>query len=319
MSSGKKQHFMPAALIGQFSFESPYSSNSLRDRLVYVRFRRSSDIKELSASAILKEKNFYTIQDETIGLQNDSIDNIWDEVEPMLPKMIKRLSAVYAKDVMPSDLFIYFAEFCTQLIVRNPSFNENYDSRINSFFEYDSLEKNGLISIKDNTNASRIMEMQRLRPLFLYSDVSILRSSKNTHFINNDVGYVIGPDQVLQRVTITFPLTPDLAIQFHVNRTVDKYNIDFLKSPKKFDHHKLYAESVNQFNNSVYSLSNILIYGNRKSILTSDFPTDKTQQSPYGFWYLFDQENLLKLGRQHELDYLSLGQDTPIFRDISDL
>ncbi|MBZ1523891.1 DUF4238 domain-containing protein [Leuconostoc mesenteroides] len=319
MSSGKKQHFMPAALIGQFSFESPYSSKHLRDRLVYVRFRQSPDIKELSASAILKEKNFYTIQDETTGLQHDSVDNIWDEVEPFLPKMIKRLSDLYAKDVMPSDLFIYFAEFCTQLIVRNPSFNESYDSRINSFFEYDSLEENGLISVKDNTNASRIMEMQRLRPLLLYSDVSILRASKHTYFINNDVGYVIGPDQVLQRATITFPLTPDLAIQFHVNRTADKYNIDLLKSPKKFDHHRLYAESVNQFNKSVYSLSNILIYGNRKSILTSDFPVEKNQESPYGFWYIFDQENLLKLGRQHELDFLSLGQDTPIFHDISEL
>lgn len=319
MSSGKKQHFMPAALIGQFSFENPHSSTTLRKRKVYVRFRKSFDIMELSASVILKEKSFYTIQDETIGLQNDSIDNIWDEVEPMLPKMIKRLSVVYAKNIMPSDLFIYFAEFCTQLIVRNPSFNENFDSRINSFFDYDSLEELGLISVKDNTNASRIMEIQRLRPLFLYSDVSLLKASKNTHFINNDVGYVIGPDQVVQRATITFPLTPELAIQFHINRTVDKYNINFLKSPKKFDHHRLYVESVNKFNNFVYSFSNILIYGNRKSLLNSDFPSDTNQQNPYGFWYLFDQETLLTLGRQHELDYLSLGHDTPIFRDISAL
>lgn len=305
MSSGKKQHFVPAALIGQFTFENKHTVTKLRDRKVYVKFRKSSSIKELKPSDFLKEKNIYSIQHESNGLNKNSIDNIWNIVEPILPTMIKRLNSSYAKSTLSPALFIYFSEFFTQLLVRNPSFTKNFNDRVKSILDYDSLEKEGSFSAKDNTNAARIFEIQRLRPLFLYADISLFKPSKNTYFINNDIGYVIGYDDnsILQRVTITFPVTSDLAMQFHINREDDKYDIDLLQSHKKFVHHRLYASSVKKFNQSMYLSSNTLVYGNRKELLTDDLPTDKKSQNTYGFWYALDQQKLLTLGREHELDY----------------
>ncbi|MEX0380479.1 DUF4238 domain-containing protein [Leuconostoc sp. MS02] len=319
MSSGKRQHFMPAALIGQFTFENIHSSTPFRNKKIYVRLRKQTDPFERTPSEILKMKNFYTLTSESTGLKKNAIDAIWDSIEPYIPTMINRLSRSYAKDQLPMDVFLYFVEFCTQLIVRNPKFNENYNERINTIFDYESLEKEELISVKDNTNISRVMEMQRLRPLLMYADLAIFKSSAHNVFINNDNGYIIGMDEgLLERVTLTFPLTPDLVLTFYINRNPAAYNISLLRTPKKFKHQRLFSDSVDSFNKSIYFHSNNLIFSSKKTLLLDDFPKNHDYPGTYGFWYYYDQQELKKISVKHELDYNKIGGKTLFFRNISD-
>ncbi|TGE76486.1 hypothetical protein [Weissella confusa] len=60
MSSGKKQHYMSATAISQFSYEAKADKPN-REKRVHLKLIESDVVLDQKASDVLKKKNLYTL------------------------------------------------------------------------------------------------------------------------------------------------------------------------------------------------------------------------------------------------------------------
>ena len=88
MSSGAKQHYVPAALIGGFGRTA--DRERLRDAVVCWRQRGWAGTRETSAEAIGWRLGMYRLQNPADGLDPDVVDAVWDVIEPGISGAVRR-------------------------------------------------------------------------------------------------------------------------------------------------------------------------------------------------------------------------------------
>ncbi|UWE10190.1 DUF4238 domain-containing protein [Actinacidiphila bryophytorum] len=88
MSSGAKQHYVPAALIGGFGKKSDHKR--LRDAVVCWRRREWAETLETSAEAIGWRVGMYRLQNPAEDLDPDVVDAVWKVIEPGISEAVRR-------------------------------------------------------------------------------------------------------------------------------------------------------------------------------------------------------------------------------------
>jgi hypothetical protein len=115
-----RQHYYPAALIGQFG--PPGQDGPARDRHVWVA-RRSAPRVFRSAAAksglLPREPRLY--DDPANSRRPDALDDLWRVSEDQLGRILTFLDGVAETDELPARLFVeILAPFVAHLVVRHP-------------------------------------------------------------------------------------------------------------------------------------------------------------------------------------------------------
>jgi hypothetical protein len=113
---GKRQHYLPAAVIGGFGLGR--TNKSLRDAAIVVKDLRTGSIRHSTAQNEAHRRALYRLEDPPPGVNPDAIDDLWKAVEQNLPNLVARLAD---KALAPGDepLLILYASMAG---VRHPTF-----------------------------------------------------------------------------------------------------------------------------------------------------------------------------------------------------
>lgn len=314
MSTGKKHHYFPATSISEFSFERS-KSGPARNKRVYVKFLDSDKpIQKLAPSDILKKKNFYTISPSQY-LEKDYVDQLWTSVEEDFSTALSELIITQNKKHIPINLYLYFIEYVSQLISRNPQYDISYKERLSGALGQNASESLGTIfNLKDNINLTRLIEIQRIRGLLLYASFSILHATEGS-FINSDVGYSMAfwPKDLDNSLlpAIIIPLTPKLSIQFVINTDPKMYDIRKFQSQNgivNITKYSLKSQHVTQTNTRIASLAKSLLFAKHIEDLKIDTAPTPQNMPAYAFDFILSfDDNLRSLARTHENDYWMLS------------
>ncbi|MET9452673.1 hypothetical protein [Streptomyces cinerochromogenes] len=91
MSSGAKQHYVPAALIGGFGETADHRRP--RDAVVCWRRRGWGVARETKAEAIGWHWGMYRLENPAHGLDPDVVDAVWDVIEPGISGAVRRFES----------------------------------------------------------------------------------------------------------------------------------------------------------------------------------------------------------------------------------
>jgi hypothetical protein len=116
--SGKKQHYLPAVLIGGFG--SAAASGRLRDATVAVRRKATGAVDPVDprAESIAWLPGMYRLTAPPPGIDRDVVDKLWDPVEDKLRDLVVRLAN---RRLVPGDDELLFT-YAAAVGVRHPSF-----------------------------------------------------------------------------------------------------------------------------------------------------------------------------------------------------
>lgn len=144
-TEGTKQHYLPACIIGRFSFEQ---EKRLRERRVFVLGRGKNKIFTQKPENLCMRRGMYDLRE-----YGGTIDE-W-QYEDQLPDVLKKIE----NNIFPElDTFIHvLVPYVTCLFMRGV----DYELRQENIQEIRKLQSDGLIS-EDNVNGSRMMHLQRL-------------------------------------------------------------------------------------------------------------------------------------------------------------
>lgn len=182
-----RQHFIPAAYIGSFSFGKLRRS---RERVVWVKRRGISNPYKKKAKDVAYKINIYS----------ERVDELWSPVEKNLIKAIDELVAS-DKNKLSVEMWVILVQFIAQLFVRGYEFDLRFQDRMNKIFSGNSL--NEYIDI----NGSRLMELQRLYAPVMYADWMVLHNTTNKAIITNDLGFGLMADNTKEKYGYMFPLS----------------------------------------------------------------------------------------------------------------
>ena len=87
---GKRQHHLPAAIIGGFGRLE--RGRLLRDAAIVVKDLRSGEIRPSTAAKVAHRRALYRLEDPPVGVDADAIDKLWDPVERQLPALVTQLT-----------------------------------------------------------------------------------------------------------------------------------------------------------------------------------------------------------------------------------
>ncbi|MFD8615304.1 DUF4238 domain-containing protein [Streptomyces sp. NPDC059631] len=116
MSSGAKQHYVPAALIGGFGRTA--DRERLRHAVVCWRRREWAETRETSAEAIGWRTAMYRLQNPADGVDPDVVDAVWDVIEPRIPDVVNRFEDGMSTATEREWLVVY----ASMVGVRHPDF-----------------------------------------------------------------------------------------------------------------------------------------------------------------------------------------------------
>jgi hypothetical protein len=118
--SGKKQHYLPASLIGGFG--KPAASNKLREACVAVRRKATGavDTGFPKAETLAYQPEMYRLAAPPAGVDPDVVDKLWDPVENSLRDLVARLAGRRLEAGDEHLLFTYAATAG----VRHPTFKD---------------------------------------------------------------------------------------------------------------------------------------------------------------------------------------------------
>ncbi|MEU0937637.1 DUF4238 domain-containing protein [Embleya sp. NPDC005971] len=200
--SGKKQHYLPAALIGGFGRLGP--DRRARNAVVVYRTQDGSEVLESSASGIGYSKRMYRLKQPAPGMDPDRVEHVWRIVEPYLPKAIERAASGCETEQDRRVL----VEHAAALGVRHPGF-EASNNAVRTARGLPPLHGDLVHAarIHQLLHNQRALRMHRWR--FLHSPPQARR------FILNDRGYgqvFVVDDAGRQHGGTFLPLHPRLAL-----------------------------------------------------------------------------------------------------------
>ncbi len=259
-------HYLPAAYIGQFS---TVSTGKSRNRKIFVGDKTAMSIFESTPKNICAEIDFYKLYNDS---DFNQIDELWKGYESDLPGAIDALVNQTIDAYSWANILV---PFVTCLMVRTPDFNDRFEKRIDSFGARNFNDN-------DNTNKSRILEIQRLIGQLTIAEWRVCSVLDTTEYlIGNDIGYCYFLDNV-QSLGIAIPLNKS-----HILQIVPKLarNIAIFKYNNWFPEIKyltLEKDNYNSFNASINFFARRHIFGHCKSII-NDFLTKETVSAPLGY------------------------------------
>lgn len=326
-TSTKRQHILPAEIIGQFSAQS--TEIRPRKRLVQVLRIGTEDCLSQTAESFFYANDHFTLGKDT-DVANDTldkyeIDKLWTIPEHGFVNWFQSFTKTRntnGKARVPYIDFCMCIELCTQILVRSDSFDKNFGMRMERI-----LGKDSTYNTQDNLNEARLMEIQRIRPLLLYSDMHIVHAPQGTEYVNNNHGFTItGPNGKPQGVLI--PISNSMLLVFNFLTREEDYERNSLLKRRKYDPLKGSVsinvihdtkQNVERTNNSLAMVANQFIFGNTredliklKDKLNQPFSEVSGFADIYGLW-AGNAENAEILGQiaiEHESDYEKLyGSD----------
>jgi len=203
-----RQHFLPAALVGRFSAATSYP---VRERPVWVCRRDSAEPYVQKADNVAALEDFYTVEvspfvgDER-GARPFAIDEMWSHIEQSLNEIVDAADAAVTTRIVEAGKWAMFIEFLSQVLARTPDFDRRFAERFAG--TGDLLD---LAASRDNINAVRLIEIQRMRAAFLYGRWYFVRFP-NESLVQNDRGYAGTADKDTGATGCLFPLRHDLAV-----------------------------------------------------------------------------------------------------------
>lgn len=248
-STTVRQHYFPAAVLGNFSFDRGRRG---RESPVYVLRRGIDHVYTSAADKIAYRNDFYAPFDHN-GAPND-VEEIWKGYENRLPSAIGRLvdgesaidAATWTRILVP---------FVAAALVRAPEFRERFKMRM------PWVEEAG-IDADENAGNVIWIELQRVMPLIVASRWTVLRAALGTHFVQNDLGWFAGRLDGRNHPGVIVPVRPDAAIQVspRSERTVFRAR-GFRWIAAEIETRQLTADETNELRQCAAEWARAEIYG----------------------------------------------------------
>ncbi|QMU78855.1 DUF4238 domain-containing protein [Streptacidiphilus sp. PB12-B1b] len=196
--SGRKQHYLPAALIGGFGDSA---GRDPRDAVVVWRRRRWEGPREAAAQYIGWRPGMYRLNDPPPGVDKDVVDKVWETVEPHLPHLVERLAAGRETAEDHSMLMDYVA----MAGVRHP----NFAQAVNRW----RAELGMPIITGDEVHVARLDVLTRGPQLVRGFRWRVLHTSPDApRFILNDLSWTYIGQQGWAGRGLYFPLSESVAL-----------------------------------------------------------------------------------------------------------
>ncbi len=204
MAEGIREHFIPASVIGRFSF-APRPRR--RDSPVHVLHLRTDRPYRRTAKTVGYIVDFYEHPFETEdGAPEFDAEKAWQGFERSLPGVLDELQ----RD--PTDLSAdtwanVLVPYVTSTLVRTPEFRDRHKRRTPWLRDVEGMDEEG--------NAARVawLELQRLLAQVMTSKWTILVPAGESGFVLNDRGWFAGRLDGRQTPGIIVPFGPRAAIQ----------------------------------------------------------------------------------------------------------
>ena len=199
-SRARRDHYLPAALIGGFGLPSERSSRS-RDAMVAVRYRDQTEAVLQTAKTVATQLGVYQLTAPPPGLSSDAIDDLWQEYEPKLHYAIDHFGHASWDD---EDWAVVLAHI-TALAVRHPDF-----AHTATRFRADRGDP---IGHPDEIQAERVRTLRNTPALLATSRCALIRTGEaSSRLVINDKGFTTVEDAQVAPRGIFFPLSPSMGI-----------------------------------------------------------------------------------------------------------
>ncbi|MEV6029236.1 DUF4238 domain-containing protein [Streptomyces sp. NPDC052036] len=117
MSTGERQHYLPATLLGGFGMAR---GDRLREAELRWRRRNSGIVLATKAESIGWRSRMYRLANPAPGVDPDVVDTVWDTIEPYLHQLVSELEAGSTDPVIQQAFLVYAA----MVGVRHPDFGD---------------------------------------------------------------------------------------------------------------------------------------------------------------------------------------------------
>lgn len=208
----RRQHYIPAVYLSRFSYDSSPQS---RKRSVYAFRRGQTKIIRSKVENLGFINNFYTLTEQALSSKDGvrdpyTIERLWNGIERELTNAMDQL-ADPNRGTVPADVWVRtLVPFVASMFVRGPSFDKEYQSR-SPILDLGREETKGVLS-PDNTNMSRLIELQRLLAPVAASRFMVLHAVDGQPIITNDLGYAYFYCPTTREPGYVFPLGPKTAL-----------------------------------------------------------------------------------------------------------
>jgi Protein of unknown function (DUF4238) len=204
--SGKKQHYLPAVLIGGFGVAT--ASGRLRDATVAVRRTATGAVDPVDprAESIAWLPGMYRLTAPPPGIDRDVVDKLWDPVEDKLRDLVVRLANRRLVSGDDELLFTYAAAAG----VRHPSFAD---------VAADYQTRNGLpVPLGDDLQYARMTALLNQLPVLRTWRWRVLHSPADvSRFMITDRGWMYVGQEDKTTHGLMLPMGPRVAILGHLD------------------------------------------------------------------------------------------------------
>ncbi len=206
----QKQHYVPAAVLANFSFGV---KRRRRESPVHVLRKGVNEPFVKSVSDVSLVADLYTLQDATpTNNDPDFMEKMWQGFERNLPQAISELqispeslsARVWVETLVP---------FATSTLVRTPEFVERFQFRLRSLeVDVDS----------DSAKTARLIELQRYLAPLMAAAWTLLHAPAEMDLIANDLGWCAIRLDGRNAPGFVIPVTRKLAIMItpRIKRTI---------------------------------------------------------------------------------------------------
>src|SRR5215469_115461 len=230
MTIGARQHFIPAALIGEFS---SHLKGPGRTRPVYVRRRGESTAVARLAGDVAWKRRYYTILEPMGEWSGNAADQAWRIYEP---ELISALHELRDNPVISAETYLWrLVPFVAGVFTRGLD-HELHDREQKRTFG-DNLRV-------ANVNYMRMLEFGRLLGVLLLAEWRIYHRRGGLPLILNDRGYMIF--RLAERVVgpaYYIPLSCDSALMLMCGGRAPVVDIE-LERVEGIVHEDLPADSI---------------------------------------------------------------------------
>ncbi|MGO4535158.1 hypothetical protein [Leifsonia sp. 2MCAF36] len=206
-----KDHFIPAAVLGEFSADS---SGRLRQRRVAVQ-RREGDAFMTRAENVGYVPNLYGAS----GSVDRWVDETWTDIEQNLPAAIRQLEL---GGPLPANVWLRtLVPYVATLFVRGHEWEDRYMKRFQDAWGRETLREGdgapdetseGFKLAAAGANGSRIIELQRVLALVTCARWVVCHVTPPLQFLTNDLGLTGTADLVTGQVGWIVPLSSTVGV-----------------------------------------------------------------------------------------------------------
>jgi hypothetical protein len=245
---GGRQHYLPAAYLGRFSWKT---SKRPRNRPLWVRDLRSRRPYIRSAEDVAWELGLYDVRDDSLG-QAGTADVTWG-YERQLSRAIDALED--KRSPLDGRLWLCaLVPFVASLFVRGPDFPEEHEQRLTP-----GVRETIGGSSRDNGTAARLIQFQELLAPVMAAEWHVAHFPADVDLITNDIGYSVASTPDGEGYVVPLSRTTALVILGSSSRTVLKWENGAWIAP--IDHRPLPAQEVPRLRMALGNFARLSVFG----------------------------------------------------------